>query len=222
MIKAALDTFQKNSSPSLPQVLERGSDAERRTLILDSAEQVFLEEGFQSASMAAIAARSGCSKGTLYNYFISKEELFLACVTRQCAGLQEAMSSLTASGGEVRETLTQIGRRYVEFVSSDELVRRFRVIVSEADRSPDMARAFYANGPRRGAEMLAGFIESAAAEGILNTPDPMRAAQHFLALCYDRHSKARLCNAEPAPSPETIQQDVAEAVRIFMAAYASS
>src|SRR6185295_1031331 len=123
------------------------------------------------------------------------------------------------SGGEVRETLTQIGRRYVEFVSSDDLVRRFRVIVSEADRSPDMARAFYANGPRRGAEMLAGFIESATAEGILQAPDPLRAAQHFLALCYDRHSKARLCNAEPAPDEATIAQDVSEAVRIFMAGY---
>lgn len=218
MIKAAMGAVEKISS-GLPAVAERGADADRRSLIMDRAEALFMEQGFAGASMAAIAARSGCSKGTLYNYFVSKEELFLACVVRQCGALQEAMSALTSSGGELRETLTQLGRRYVEFVSSDEIVGRFRVIVAEAERSPEMARAFYANGPARGAEMLAGYIESAAREGKLNVTDSKRAAQHFLALCYDRHSKARLCNVEPAPDAETIDQDVAEAVRIFMAAY---
>ena len=50
----------------------------RRELILDVAQDVFLEEGFAAASMSTIAARLGGSKGTLYNYFRSKDELFAA------------------------------------------------------------------------------------------------------------------------------------------------
>ena len=50
----------------------------RRELILDVAQEVFLEEGFANASMSTIAARLGGSKGTLYNYFKSKDDLFTA------------------------------------------------------------------------------------------------------------------------------------------------
>jgi len=170
--------------------------------------------------MSAIAQRIGCSKGTLYNYFLSKEELFLACVARQCAGFQEQMSSLAARGGDLRETLTEIGRRYVAFVSSDDIVRKLRMIVAEAERAPEMTRAFYATGPARGAETIAVYLEEAMREGRLKPTDPLRAAHHFLGLCYDRHSKARLCNYEPAPDAATIEADVDEAVRIFTAAYA--
>lgn len=218
MIKAASTVVEK-ISPAIPEVAERGADAERRTLILDCAEAMFLEQGFQAASMAGIAARSGCSKGTLYNYFVSKEELFLACVARQCAGFQKTMSTLTTGSGPLRETLFEIGRRYVEFVSSDRIVRGFRMIVAEAERAPDMARAFYAAGPARGAETLAAYLDNAMQGGQLRKLEPLRAAHHFLGLCYDRHSKARLCNFEPPPDAATIERDVDDAVRIFIAAY---
>lgn len=218
MIKTA-QTRSDESFSKLPAVLERGADAERRTMILDQAEAVFLEDGFQGASMAAIAARAGCSKGTLYNYFISKEELFVACVARQCAVLQNEMSSLITGGGAFADTLRQIGERYVAFVSSDVTVRRFRTIVAEAERVPEIARAFYATGPARGAATLAEFLETAMREGVLRTADPLRAAHHFFSLCYNHLSKARLCNYEPAPDAATIEADVAEAVELFTLAY---
>lgn len=218
MIKPAPQAFDENFI-QIPAVAERGADADRRQLIVDCAEAAFLDQGFQGASMAAIAARAGCSKGTLYNYFLSKEELFLACVARQCAGFHDQMSSLTSGGGGLRETLAAIGRRYIEFVASDDVVRRFRVIVAEADRTPEMARAFYANGPARGAERIAAYLESAMAEGRLRAADPLRAAHHFLGLCYSQSWKARLCNAAPAPDVQAIGADVDDAVCVFMAAY---
>ncbi len=134
---------------------------------MDCAEDIFLEEGFQAASMSAIAARLGGSKGTLYNYFESKDELFLACVARHCEELHQAMSSLLVEGGDLSETLTKMGRRYVEFVASDETVRKFRMIVAEADRVPEMARAFYETGPVRGVAKLGAYLKGAMTEGLL-------------------------------------------------------
>jgi AcrR family transcriptional regulator len=52
----------------------------RRQAIMQIARDIFLEEGYAAASMSAIAARLGGSKGTLYNYFASKEELFKAVI----------------------------------------------------------------------------------------------------------------------------------------------
>ena len=68
----------------------------RREAILDVAQDVFLDEGFAAASMSTIAARLGGSKGTLYNYFKSKEELFNAYVQRRCMWQHDAIYELAA------------------------------------------------------------------------------------------------------------------------------
>lgn len=217
-VKTSTLPDHRNSEPPSPK-RSRGNEAARRTAILDCADQVFLEGGFQAASMSEIAARLGGSKGTLYNYFASKEELFLGCVQRHCARLQEQMSSLYSEGGEPREVLTQLGERYVAFVSSEETVRKFRMIVAEAERAPALSRAFYETGPARGAEMLAVYLEQAMADGLLRRADPQRAAQQFLSLCYNHLSKARLCNYAPAPDAKRIKEDVAEAVQVFLHSY---
>ena len=59
------------------------SDARRRA-ILDVASEVFLAQGYAAASMSEIATRLGGSKGTLYNYFRSKEELIGALIADTC------------------------------------------------------------------------------------------------------------------------------------------
>src|SRR3569833_824386 len=69
----------------------------RRELILDVAQEVFLEEGFANASMSTIAARLGGSKGTLYNYFKSKDELFTAYVERRCLWQQDEIFATKAN-----------------------------------------------------------------------------------------------------------------------------
>ena len=55
----------------------------KRRQIIDGASRVFLAQGFDAASMGAIAREAGVSKGTLYVYFKSKEELFEAIVEEQ-------------------------------------------------------------------------------------------------------------------------------------------
>src|SRR5579871_1168537 len=61
------------------------SDARRRA-ILEVGREVFLAQGYAAASMSEIAAKLGGSKGTLYNYFRSKEELFSAFIADTCQG----------------------------------------------------------------------------------------------------------------------------------------
>jgi AcrR family transcriptional regulator len=218
MIKASGRIAVQNSAAERAAPMT-GADTQRREAIVKGAEEVFLEEGFQAASMNAIAVRAGVAKGTLYNYFASKEELFLACVSRHCEELQAQMSSLAAEGGDLRTTLNRLGRRYVEVVASDNVIRKFRMIVAEAERSPEMAQAFYEMGPARGAALLADFLRQAMARGELAPADPLRAARQFLGLCHNWLSKARLCNVEPAPDPADIERDVTDAVRVFLAAY---
>ena len=110
----------------------------RRELILDVAQAVFLEEGFANASMSVIAARLGGSKGTLYNYFKSKDDLFNAYVLRRCLW-QDEIFALPLENEAPDETLRRIGRAYLTRVLTDFNLKNFRLIAAEAERSPEIA-----------------------------------------------------------------------------------
>jgi AcrR family transcriptional regulator len=191
----------------------------RREAILDVAAEVFMEVGYSAASMSMIATRLGGSKGTLYNYFRSKEELFEAYIVRHCVWQLETMDKLYAQGGDVRTALTELGQTLLKFVLSGFGLRNFILVISEAGRSPEIGRSFYEAGPLRGAARLAEFIAKSAQEGRLRPCDPDVAAKQFIGLCQNRLLKARLCNAIPEPCDAEIESEVASAVETFMAAY---
>jgi AcrR family transcriptional regulator len=191
----------------------------RREAILDVARDVFLEEGYANASMSTIAARLGGSKGTLYNYFKNKEQLFAGYVVRHCAWQRDSMFELSAEVDDIRDTLIQVGRAYLSIVLSDFSLRNFRVIVAEAERNPEIGQAFYEAGPRSGAALLGGMLQRAVDRGQLRLDDPVQAAHQFIALCQNRMLKARLCNALGEPTPAAIDREVLAAVAVFLAAF---
>ena len=191
---------------------------QRRELILDVAQEVFLEEGFANASMSTIAARLGGSKGTLYNYFKSKDELFNAYVERRCLWQDEIFASPLA-GETPEETLRRIGRAYLTRVLTDFNLRNFRLIAAEAERSPDIGLTFYNAGPRQGAERVAELLTDMATAGHLDLDDPLEAAHQFLGLVQNRYFKARLCNAIPELTQKQIEDEAALAARTFLRAF---
>jgi len=194
----------------------------RREAIIDVAGEVFQEEGYTAASMSAIAARLGGSKGTLYNYFDGKEALFRAYVRRHCAWQQEEMFGLLTDDADIRAALTHVGRTFLGSVLSDFSLRNFRLIVAEAERSPEVGRAFYEAGPLTGMARLADILKRAAERGELRLGDPLAGAHQFIGLCQNRMLKARLCNVTPEPTASEIQRDVALAVTTFMAAFGAA
>ncbi len=193
----------------------------RREAILDVAQEVFLEEGFAAASMSTIAARLGGSKGTLYNYFKSKDELFGAYVERRC--LWQAESLGLRPGETPLQALHRVARAFLAFLTDDLTVRNFRLIVAEAERAPDLSRSFYEMGPARGLGRIAAFLGELQARGLLDLgDDPTGAASDFLGLIQYRYFKARLCNAVAAPAGAEIDAESARAVATFLRAYGRS
>lgn len=191
----------------------------RREAILDVAQEVFLEEGFAAASMSTIAARLGGSKGTLYNYFASKDELFKAYVERRCVWQQDIVFAL-ASGEGPEEALLRICRSFLGHILNDTTLRNFAVIAAESERAPDLGRIFYETGPKRGTERLAAFLAGLDAAGVLDLDgDPTGAAQHLLGLLQSPLLKARLCNAVPPPTADEIDAEARRGVRTFLRAF---
>ncbi len=192
---------------------------DRRNEILDVAAEIFLDQGYAAASMSAIAARLGGSKGTLYNYFTSKEELFRAHIERQCALSAENIFAGEAGEEDLAALLTDLGMRYLTRLSSDDMMRHLRTVIAEAGRNPEIGAIFFESGPGRGRARLAAIFERAAANGRLEAPDPLLAADQFLALCQATTFKRRQFNVGKTPTPDQIRKDVEAAVATFMAAY---
>jgi AcrR family transcriptional regulator len=193
---------------------------QRRELILDVAQSVFLEEGFANASMSTIAARLGGSKGTLYNYFKSKDELFNAYVLRRCLWQDEIFTD-PLENETPEETLRRIARAYLTRVLTDFYLKNFRLIAAEAERSPDIGLTFYNAGPRQGVLRVTELLEGMARDGHLDFDgqDPQDVAHHFLGLVQNRYFKARLCNAIPELTSKQIEDEAALAARTFRRAF---
>jgi len=100
---------------------------QRRNAIIDAAEKVFSSKGFRQSSMEEVAHQAELSKGTLYLYFSSKEELQFAITTR---GLNLLYLKLKETFNEKQtgaENLFEIGKAYVRF--SREYPDYFKAII---------------------------------------------------------------------------------------------
>jgi TetR/AcrR family transcriptional regulator len=110
---------------------------ERRAAILQSAEKVFANKGVALATMDDIAHEAELSKGTLYLYFDSKDELYLEIAVRAVRSLQEDFSAAHGMGGTGYARLAAILRAYARF--GVEHRDRFRVAVSWMTADPGAA-----------------------------------------------------------------------------------
>jgi AcrR family transcriptional regulator len=192
---------------------------DRRDAILGIAREVFKEEGYAAASMSAIAARVGGSKGTLYNYFRSKSDLFGAVVQNDCERSQASLIGLTSNDDDVSKRLTTLGKAFLGLILSDEVIAFHRMVVAESARFPEIGEAHYRAGPCRGRDMLASIFTKAQIEGQLNIPDPVRAAEQIADLMLSGLYRRRLWNVGPKPTDAEIEANVEAAVSLFMAAY---
>ncbi|MGD9845573.1 MAG: TetR/AcrR family transcriptional regulator [Variibacter sp.] len=77
----------------------------RRRLILDAAQQVFVKDGLEGATVRAMAAAAGCTTGALYPLFESKEAIYAALLYESLSRLYAAVSDAAASGRTAQAAL---------------------------------------------------------------------------------------------------------------------
>ena len=145
--------------------------------VLDAALAEFFEKGFESARLEDIATRAGVSKGTIYLYFSSKEEIFDALVK----GIPQAnieMLEVAAKDDSVPAPLML--RRFLQLAGGflhDERMMKFpRLLIGEAGRFPHIVDQYRQNVVARGSGILASVIRRGIAEGAFHPVNPEHAA----------------------------------------------
>jgi AcrR family transcriptional regulator len=203
-----------------PSRLAAGQDPAKRQQILEGANRVFSQMGFDAASMNDITREAGVSKGTIYVYFDSKEELFMELCNHYREILFADIYHALESDGDLREALIEFGTALAAVVTSDVVVRAQRVVIGVAERMPSMSRDFYERGPKRGQALMRALIEKHVAAGTLDIDDTELATYQLADLFMSGMFKKRLfgCMAT-APSPDHIRKTVTSGVDVFLKAY---
>ncbi|APX23634.1 transcriptional regulator [Salipiger profundus] len=198
-----------------------GADPEKRRQILEGAWRVFVEQGFDAASMNSICKAAGVSKGTLYVYFENKEDLFVALVEDKRQDLFQGIFARLAEAGSVEERLLAYGTGLAMQFNSEDVIRAQRIVISVVERMPELGARFYEAGARHFLGALQDFLRAETEAGNLRVPDVELAASQFVDLSTAGVWRARLFGRRTgASSEEEVTHVVREAVRVFIAAYA--
>ena len=160
----------------------RNDGGAKRRQIMEGARQVFLSGGFDGASMNDVARAAGVSKGTLYAYFNSKDELFEAIIRARIRASRRAALHLQARGRRTRDAdrlrrpAHQPDVRAGNACAGAGRHRGGREVPQHRPRVLRSWSALRRDAPRRRTENL-------ERSGELKVPDPERAAWQFLDLC---------------------------------------
>lgn len=204
---------------------ETGRSARKRKAILDAARTVFLRNGYSGSSMDEISDLAGVSKQTVYAHFSDKQRLFTEIVSGDIAPIQQPRAQELAENmpdtEDLASDLREFARHHLAQVMQPHLLRMRRVLIGEGERFPDLAKAWYDNGPERSTDLFEGWFAALDRRGLLRAPDPRLAAQHFnwLVLSIPLNKAMAYPIDEAAFAADELDHYADEGVRVFLAAY---
>ena len=190
-----------------------------RSRVLGAAFKAFTENGYAGTSTLEIATRAKVSKRDLYALFPSKQAMLLACIRTRSDKLRVPGGLPVAASREaLGATLTVYGKSLLTQLFDPAVVAMFRVAISEAERSPEVAAAI--DGCRSATvETVRGLVVHAQSSGLLPHGDASRIASRFMALLREDLMMGLLLGVASPPSRARIAANVADAVTVFLDIY---
>jgi AcrR family transcriptional regulator len=192
--------------------------------ILDAAQNVFLERGFEGASVDEIADVARAGKPTIYARFPGKEALFTAVMARHVREVTDSFETIAPVGDTLEERLASIATAILRKILTVETVGLARAAIAEARRFPDLASSVHRMGRERGTEAAAQLLsEVAQSEAMRALPafamDRRRAtAQYFVELILLPMVMRALFGENLIALHAEIEPHVARTVAFFLAA----
>jgi TetR/AcrR family transcriptional repressor of mexJK operon len=184
-----------------------------RERVLRAATSSFLAQGY-ATSVDAIARRAGVAKQTVYEHFLSKDELFME-VARDLS--RRVLVALEGKPHQVRATLARFARAYRRRVLGAQGIAIFRALVSEVPRFRGLARSMYAAGSGETMRRLAAYLQQAMAAGQLRSDDPELAAELLMGMLVGQERIKRLFDVASGKAGAARRAD--QIVDCFLRAY---
>jgi len=141
--------------------------------ILDAALDVFAEKGFAAARMEDIARRAGVTKGTIYLYFPSKQDVFKALARHHVGStLADAMEQTKDFQGSVHEFFETMFAVMAAKLEQDHIAIFPKIIIAESGNFPELARFWRTEVIDKVIGMATGIIAKGIARGEIRDVPP--------------------------------------------------
>lgn len=197
-----------------------GEDPAKREQILDGAKRVFMEQGFEAASMNDITRAAGVSKGTIYVYFENKEDLFGDMIERERRRITETVRHALDGDQPLDQALHDFGMLFATHMTADQTIRAMRMVIAANHRLPSLCSRFFSASTINPVSVLQAYLDRQIAVGTVACDDTAHAAKQFMELTTVGLFKPRIFGAmEDVPQKDVIEKNVASAIRVFLAAY---
>src|SRR5947209_2487825 len=193
-------------------------DSSKRRQILDGARKVFMDLGFDGASMNEIARSAGVSKGTLYVYFADKNRLFEAMIEEEVLERGQLSFNLDPAR-DVVTTLREFGQTFIQWQCRPGGGSSTRTVMAIAERMPEIGRSLYKNVIEKTNNRLADYLKAHVGPNDLAIDDCQLAASQFTMVCQASLFLPFIFQAAPAPSAERMAEVVESATKMFLAMY---
>jgi TetR/AcrR family transcriptional repressor of mexJK operon len=193
-----------------------------RALILEASRRVFLERGYQSATVEQVAAAAGIAKRTIYNLYDDKDGLFRATIL---SAIEVADAFAESLATDLRQTeasvehLVGIGRRLAEATLLGPALPLRRLLVIESRRFPELVTEYRTRAPEAVMTALADLFETMMRAGALRSPDARLAAEHFAFLVMGADLDRGMFTGEH-PSRAGVRLRADAGAKAFVLAYA--
>lgn len=162
----------RSPNASVASKRARRKDA-RPSELLDAALELFVEKGFAATRVEAVAARAGVSKGTLFLYFQSKEDLFRAVVRENLvarfADWNAEYAAMEASSAA--EMLRHALHSWWSRVGATRLTGLTKLVMSEAQNFPELAASYHAEVVRPSQALIRRILQRGVERGEFRTLD---------------------------------------------------
>jgi AcrR family transcriptional regulator len=197
------------------------SAGEVEARILEAAARVFVDRGFDGASIELIAETAQAGKPTIYARFPDKEALFEAAFLRKLAFRNARLETHKPLGESAEERLTRIGVALIEESLADDFIGLCRLAISEARRRPELSSGLIKQCRERGAHSVARLLLDGLVCGAWrdeNDPLATKAGRFFAELVLVPYIVRALAMEDAESLHEEIELHVRERVKFFLAA----
>lgn len=183
--------------------------------VRESALALFLEHGYESTSMNAIAAAAGTTKPSLYARFPTKEAVFRSVLEWAVQRTDWPMPEpSTPDQDDLEGCLTAIATAALNRALEPSMIRLEQIAIAHASHYPELARRTFGTGfwPRK--QLVIDLLNRHAATGAIVAEDPDTLAEHFLGMA--SVAPARLASFGIVRDAADRERHIRSAVELFL------
>jgi len=192
------------------------SDDETRRVVLEAAGHEFRSKGYAATSMTDVAQRAGVSTKTMYRLIATKADLLRGVVSARVGRFLPDFDTDTLDALPLAEALERMLLAYGKLTLNEESIDIARLVLTEGDRFPEVAAAFYETAVVRTCEAMSAWLRRQCERGLIKLDDAPTAASMLRGMMIMEPQRAIMLGRRSIHDTDEIAARAKACARLFL------